>query len=342
MHDPRTGVLLINLGTPNSPQTGDVRRFLREFLSDPLVIDAPAPLRWALLNFLILPFRPRRSAAAYQKIWTREGSPLLRNGHALRRSLHDSLGPAYVVDLAMRYGRPSIRGALQRLYAADVARILTVPLFPQFSMAATGSTVACLARELAAAPELPPHEVLPPCYADPRFVAAWAAVARPALEAFDADHVLFSYHGLPERQVKATDASREYCLRAPGCCAAISSANRDCYRAQSFATTRALAAELGLAADAIGSAFQSRLGRAPWIQPYTDEMLKELAGTGCRRLAILCPSFVADCLETLEEIGIRARESWRELGGEELLLVPSLNDHPAWIDALARMIRERA
>jgi ferrochelatase len=342
MHDPRTGVLLINLGTPDAPRTAPVRRYLREFLSDPLVIDSPAPVRWALLNFVILPFRPRRSAEAYRKIWTAEGSPLLTNSHALRRALGDSLGPSYVVDLAMRYGRPSIRGALHRLHAADVARILAVPLFPQYSTAATGSAIACLEQELAAAPELPPHELLPPCYADPRFVRAWVEVAQPELEAFRPDHVLFSYHGLPERQVKATDKTGKHCLQAPGCCAAVGSANRDCYRAQSFATTRAVAAVLGLETDAHGTAFQSRLGRIPWIQPYTDEMLKELADAGHRRLAILCPAFVADCLETLEEIGIRARDAWRELGGEDLLLVPSLNDHPAWVDALARMVRERA
>jgi ferrochelatase len=342
MHDPRTGVLLINLGTPDAPRTRPVRRYLREFLSDPLVIDAPAPVRWAFLNFVILPFRPRRSAEAYQKIWTDQGSPLLVNGHALRRGLRDALGPAYVVDLAMRYGRPSIRGALERLHAADVARILAVPLFPQYSSAATGSAVACLERELAQAPDLPPHEVLPPCYADPRFVSAWVEVARPALEAFAPDHVLFSYHGLPERQVKACDPSGSHCLETPDCCAAIGDTNRHCYRAQSFATTRAVAATLGLARDAHGTAFQSRLGRIPWIQPYTDEMLKELADAGHRRLAILCPAFVADCLETLEEIGIRARDAWREFGGEDLLLVPSLNDHPAWVDALARMVRERA
>jgi ferrochelatase len=184
--------------------------------------------------------------------------------------------------------------------------------------------------------------VLPPCYADPRFVSAWTEVARPALEAFAPDHVLFSYHGLPERQVKASDPSGSHCLQTPGCCAAIGDANRDCYRAQSFATTRAVAAALGLPRDAHGTAFQSRLGRIPWIQPYTDEMLQELVGAGRKRLAILCPTFVADCLETLEEIGIRARDDWRNLGGEDLLLVPSLNDHPAWVDALARMIRERA
>jgi ferrochelatase len=342
MDDPRTGVLLINLGTPDAPETAPVRRYLREFLSDPLVIDAPAPVRWGLLNFVILPFRPKRSAEAYQQIWTEEGSPLLVNGHALRRALGEALGDSYVVDLAMRYGRPSIEGALQRLCAADVARILAIPLFPQYSRAATLSAVRHLERELAAAPELPPHEVMEPFYADPRFVAAWVAIARPALEAFRPDHVLFSYHGLPERQVKATDPTGRHCLQATACCAAIGDANRDCYRAQSFATTRAIAAELGLEPDAHGTAFQSRLGRVPWIQPYTDEMLKELAEAGRKRLAILCPAFVADCLETLEEIGLRARESWLELGGEDLLLVPSLNDHPAWVDALARMVRERA
>lgn len=340
--EPRTGVLLLNLGTPDAPTTGAVRRYLREFLGDPYVLDVPAPVRWALLNLVILPRRPRRSAEAYRKIWTREGSPLLVHGRALRRALAEALGPAYVVELAMRYGAPAVRGALQRLHAADVARILAVPLYPQFSSAATGSSVAHLERELERMPELPPHEVFPPFYADEPFIAAWAAVARPALLEFAPDHVLFSYHGLPERQVKKTDASGRHCLASEDCCAVIGEVNHNCYRAQCLATSRALAAALELDADRVSTAFQSRLGRTPWIQPFTDEVLPELAAAGHRRLAVLCPSFVADCLETLEEIGLRAREQWLASGGEELLLVPSLNADPAWVEALAVLVRGRA
>jgi ferrochelatase len=338
----RTGVLLVNLGTPEAPTPGAVRRYLREFLADPLVIDLPAPARWLLLHAVILPFRPRRSAAAYRKIWGPSGSPLRVHGLALRDALAARLGPAYAVELAMRYGTPSVRGALERLAASDVARVLVLPLFPQYSAAATGSVTARVEAELQRNPVLPPHEFLPPFYADPGFVNAWAAVARPELEAFGPDHVLFSYHGLPERQIRAADPTGSHCLARADCCDTVGAANRRCYRAHCFATSRALAAALGLAAGSHGTAFQSRLGRTPWILPHTDRVLPELAAAGRRRLAVLCPSFVADCLETLEEIGIRAREQWRALGGDELHLVPSLNAHPVWVETLARWIAWRA
>jgi ferrochelatase len=184
--------------------------------------------------------------------------------------------------------------------------------------------------------------VLPPFFAEPGFAAAWSAVARPELDAFRPDFVLLSYHGLPERQVKAADASGAHCLVREGCCEAPGAADRPCYRAQCFATSRALAGELGLAPDRHTTSFQSRLGRTRWIEPHTDRLLPQLAAAGHRRLAVLCPAFVADCLETLEEIGIRAREQWQALGGEALHLVPSLNASPAWVDALASWVRARA
>ena len=342
MKDPRTGVLLVNLGTPASAGVRDVRRYLREFLSDPHVLDMPAVARWALLNFVILPTRPRRSAEAYAKIWTRRGSPLLAHGRALAEAVGLTLGEVYVVELGMRYGTPSIPGALARLRAADLARILVLPLFPQYATAATGSAVDRVQEELDQFPETPPIEVLPPFFDEPRFVRAWAAVARPELEAFAPDFVLLSYHGLPERQVQATDPTGAHCLAAAGCCDAAVEANRLCYRAHCFATSRALVSELGLPAGGHATSFQSRLGRTPWIRPFTDEELPRLAAAGHRRLAVLCPTFVADCLETLEEIGIRAREQWKALGGEELQLVPSLNASPAWVDTVSQWVRERA
>jgi ferrochelatase len=338
----RTGVLLVNLGTPDSPQPRDVRRYLREFLSDPRVIDLPAPARWLLLHAVILPFRPRASARAYQQIWTPAGSPLLLHGRALQAALASTLGDAYVVELGMRYGNPSLREALSRLNAADVVRILALPLFPQHSEAARESAIAKLASEVARAPETPPVETLPPFYDERRFVAAVASVSKPRLETIRPDFVLMSYHGLPERQVRAGDRSGEHCLVREDCCDAVGSRNRDCYRAQCFATTRAVAAALDLAPGGYATSFQSRLGRTPWIRPYTDEVLADLAARGVRRLAVLCPSFVADCLETLEEIAIRGRERWLELGGEALEAVPCVNAAPAWVDAVARWIRERA
>jgi len=338
----RTGILLVNLGSPESPRTGDVRRYLREFLGDPFVLDMPAVLRQALLELVILPFRPRRSAAAYRKIWTPEGSPLIVHGHALRAALAAALGEGYVVDLAMRYGTPSIRGALLRLCGADVVRILAVPLYPQYSTAATGSTIAALEAELKANPELPPLECLPPFHSESGFVRAWTEVARPELESFAPDYVLFSYHGLPVRQLRTVNAGGRHCLAQPDCCDAVGETNRLCYRAHCFATTRAVAGALALAPERHGVAFQSRLAGEHWIPPYTDKLLPQLAAAGHRRLAILCPTFVADCLETLEEIGIRARAQWEELGGEALHLVPCLNAHPAWVKALATRVRARA
>jgi len=343
MEELRTGVLLVNLGTPDSTRVSDVRRYLREFLSDPLVLNMPAPVRRMLLETVILPSRPRRSAKAYRKIWRKQGSPLLVYSRALRDALEKELGPAYVVELGMRYGRPSIRGALHRLCAADVVRVLVLPLFPQYSTAATLSAIEKVREEVQALSPLAPIEILGSFYADPRFIDAWGAVARPEIEDFEPDHVLFSYHGLPESQVRAVDRSGgQHCLAREDCCDALVEANRDCYRAQCFATSRSLVRALNLDPGITSTSFQSRLGPASWIRPYTDGVLRELAEQGHRRVAVLCPGFVADCLETLEEIGIRAVAQWRSLGGEALRLVPSLNAHPVWVDGLARMLRQHA
>lgn len=336
---PPAGVLLVNLGSPDAPETRAVRSYLREFLGDPRVIDLPALARWLLLNLVILPFRPRRSAEAYAAIWTPEGSPLVLNGEALRDALVAELGGDWRVALAMRYGRPSIDAALDALAAEGADPVVVVPLFPHYASAATGSAVAQVYARAAERTVVPSLRVVEPFYEAPDFVEAVAEAARPTLEEAKPDYVLFSYHGLPERQVRACDTSGRHCLARADCCEAIVAANRACYRAQCYATTRAVARELGLAADAHGTAFQSRLGRTPWIRPYTDEVLPELAGRGVRRLAVLCPSFAADCLETLEEIGIRAREQWASLGGEHLALVPCVNAHPAWVRGLGALVR---
>jgi ferrochelatase len=338
----RTGVLLVNLGTPASPGTGDVRRYLREFLSDPLVIDIPALPRWLLLNVAILPFRPRKSGAAYRKIWTDRGSPLLFHGRDLRDGVAEALGDDFRVALAMRYGEPSIEAAVSQLAAAGVDRWVVLPLFPQYSTAATRSAVEAALAVLAGKAGDAPVTVVGAFHGDPGFVGAFAEVGRRALADFAADHVLFSYHGLPERQIRAVDPGGAHCLASDACCDSLGGVNRDCYRAQCYATTRALAGALGLAEGAHSTAFQSRLGRTPWIRPYTDLVLPELARRGVLRLAIVCPAFVADCLETIEEIGIRARDQWRALGGESLALVPSLNAEPKWIAAVADIVRRHA
>jgi ferrochelatase len=339
-----TAVLLVNLGTPDSPEVRDVRRYLAEFLSDPRVLDMHPLLRALLLHGVILRTRPRRSAQAYAKVWTAEGSPLLVESRRLRDAVAVELGAGFRVELAMRYGKPSIRDALARLLARGPDRLVVAPLFPQYSTAATGSAIAKVSEELdeARPARRPEVRTLPAFYAEPDFLDAWAAVARDGVRAFRPDHVLFSYHGLPERQIRALDATGRHCLETPGCCDAISGANRACYRAQCFATSRGLVKALDLAAVSSSVAFQSRLGRTPWIRPYTDERLPELAAQGVRRLAVLCPAFVADCLETLEEVGIRLRAQWAGLGGEDMLLAPCPNAHPAWVRALSDLIRRHA
>jgi ferrochelatase len=333
------GILLLNLGTPEAPTPAAVRRYLREFLSDPRVIDIHPVARKLLLELVILPLRPRKSAAAYAKVWGPEGSPLLTLSRELEGKVRTAMGPDHLVELAMRYGRPSIPEALERLRSGGATRLVVAPLYPQYSSSATGSSLEAVFAELSRRHVVTPVSVLPAFYDDPGYLGAVAAVGAPVLVRERPDHVLFSFHGLPERHVKASDHSGRHCLQSTGCCDAIGPANRDCYRAQCHATARGLAARLGLAPGSWSICFQSRLGRTPWIKPYTDVVLDELAAAGKKRLCVFCPAFVADCLETLEEIGLRAREQFVAAGGESLTLVPSLNATPAWVEALVALLR---
>jgi protoporphyrin/coproporphyrin ferrochelatase len=334
----RTGILLINLGTPDAPDPGPVRRYLREFLSDPRVIDINPIGRALLLNLIILPFRPKRSAAAYRQIWTAEGSPLLIHSVALAAALRERM-PEHPIELAMRYGNPAIEPALERLRERSCDRIVVVPLYPHYASSSTGSSVEKVYRIAAKLWNTPYITVVPPFYEHPAFIGAFAAVGRSQLDALAPDHVLFSFHGLPERHVIAS-SDPKLCVVKPDCCDRLVDGNRNCYRAQCFATARALAAKLGLASDAWTISFQSRLGRTPWIKPYTDVVIPALAKQGVRKLAVFCPAFVADCLETLEEIGIRARADFQAAGGERLELMTSLNDEPVWVEALEQLVRE--
>jgi ferrochelatase len=331
-----TGLLLINLGTPDEPTTPAVRRYLREFLSDPRVIDINAVGRALLLNLIILPTRPAKSAEAYRKVWDAErGSPLLAHSKDLADGVQAKLGESWRVQLAMRYGNPSIPAALDALRTVGVDRIVVLPLYPQYAASSTATSVARVMELVISRWDTQPHDIVPAFYADPGFLAAFAAVAEPAIAAAKPDHSLFSFHGLPERQIKTSDPTGSPCLASSTCCDSITAANQNCYRAQCYATARSLASRLGITDYTV--CFQSRLGRTPWITPHTDVLLDELAKQGKKRLAVLCPAFVADCLETLEEIGMRAREQFKAAGGEELTLVPSLNATPAWVDAVCAM-----
>jgi ferrochelatase len=331
-----TGLLLINLGTPDAPTTSAVRRYLREFLSDPRVLDIGAVGRWLLLNLIILPTRPAKSAHAYRQIWDAErGSPLLAYSKQLAVGVQDKLGASWRVELAMRYGRPTIASALDAL--RDTDRIVVLPLFPQYAASSTATATARVMELASAHWDVAAIDVVPAFYGESGFLTAFTAVAQPALAAATPDHVLFSFHGLPERQIKKSGDAR--CLAEQRCC------DRDmprCYRAQCYATARALAARLGLDESRYTVCFQSRLGRTPWIAPYTDVVIDELAAKGIKRVAVLCPAFVADCLETLEEIGMRARAQFKAGGGDELVLVPSLNATPAWIEAVCAIAERHA
>lgn len=336
------GALLVNLGTPDAPTTPAVRRYLREFLSDPRVIDIAPIARALLLYAVILPFRPKKSAAAYRQVWTERGSPLLFHTQDLAAAVSTRLGPEWHVAMAMRYGNPGLHTALDSLQRAGVDRIVVLPLYPQYASSSTGSSLERLYTLAGAMTVTPPLQIVPDFYEHPGFLDAAAAIARPHLAEFRPDHVLMSFHGLPERQIRATDLGPpgpRHCLETPDCCAAIVPANRSCYRAQCFATARLLAQRLELSPDATSVAFQSRLGRTPWIKPWTDEALVALAKRGVRRLAVMCPSFVADCLETLEEIGIRGDQTFRDAGGEALTLIPCVNSDPRWADTVAQMLR---
>ena len=329
------GLLLVNLGTPAAPRTADVRAYLREFLSDPSVLDMPAPLRWLLLNGVILPFRSPRSAEAYAKVWTNRGSPLLVHGRDLAEKVQRRLAGRAVVELAMRYGEPSIAAALEGFHRRGVSRIVVFPLYPQLSSAATGSSIAAVRSVAARVDRGIDLAFVPAFFDDPRYIACFVANASPVIAEARPEVVFFSFHGLPERQIRKSDPSGRHCLSAADCCYdPPSEVLAACYRAQCFATARLLATRLGIPETARIVSFQSRLGRTPWIRPFTDIEVREAARRGVKRAVIVVPSFVADCLETLEEIGIRAVADWWANGGKILRLVPAPNADDAWADAV--------
>ncbi|MFP5332662.1 MAG: ferrochelatase [Acidimicrobiia bacterium] len=333
------GVLLLQLGTPDSTEIPDVRKYLREFLSDPRVLDIPAPARWLLLNAVILPFRPKRSAEAYEKVWTDQGSPLIIHTEELATRLQAVLGDGYVVAYGMRYQSPSIASAIERLAQAGCRQIVLLPQFPQYASASGGSAVQMALEVIGSRWNVPEVRTVGSFFDHPGFLDAAAEIARPLLAEFAPDHVVFSYHGLPEKQIRKSDVSGDWCLENSWCCDSMNEKNAFCYRAQCFATTRGLVSRLGLDGDTTSTTFQSRLAGQKWIEPYTDKMLPKLFDAGVRRLAVLTPSFTADCLETIEEIGIRGRKQWEELGGEAFLLVPCVNADDRWVHAVAEMAR---
>ncbi len=341
----RTGVLLINLGTPDGPSPEAVGRFLREFLMDGYVLDIPAPLRWPLVNVAIVPRRRKQSAQLYQKIHSADGPALLFHTRQLASKVSAELSASedlYLVTFGMRYGNPSIASALEELSAEDVEQILVLPLYPQYAESSFETAVVETrkrAAELRCADKL---FFLPPFYADPNFIKACVQRVRDHFNGDSPEHVVFSFHGVPVRHLKKLDQSQQHCFVKQSCCRAITDVNQNCYRAQCLFTAQAIRQQLGLSESSCTTSFQSRFGRTEWVGPATDEVLRNLARSGVRKVAVFCPSFVADCLETLEEIAIRGSETFLEAGGEELRLIPSLNTHPVWVTTVSNWIIEAA
>lgn len=337
----KTGILLVNLGSPNGPEPADVGPYLRQFLMDPYVIDLPNPFRWVLVNAVIVPFRKYRSAEAYKKIWTEEGSPLVTTNIRLKELLRVELGDKFQVELGMRYGSPSIEDAMHELRSEqkNLDRIILIPLYPQYAASSSETAIQETMRIAKALGMDRKIEVVPPFYDQKSFIGPLAELIEGELSKFAADHLLFSYHGLPMRAVAKTCDTSDVCFASFANCGSIDHHNKNCYRAQCYATTKSLLANISFPAEKSSVAFQSRLTKN-WIQPFSDQRIVELAQTGVKKLAVVCPSFTADCLETLEEVAIGLSEEFKQHGGDELRLIPALNESIPWVKGLSSLVRE--
>lgn len=334
------GALLINLGSPESPEPKDVKRYLGEFLMDERVIDLPKPLRTFLVKGIILNTRPKKSAKAYKKIWWQEGSPLIVLSKRLQEVVQKKV--SVPLGLAMRYGSPSIEQGIKSLVDRGIDEIMLIPLYPQFAMATT-ETILVLAEKIKNEkyPELD-FTVLPPFYNHPDYVRVLSQSIQENLKYKKWEHLLFSYHGIPERHIRKSDITKSHCKIDKNCCQTTSKAHRYCYRHQCYETTRQVAKYLELKEGTYSTSFQSRLGVDPWLQPYTDQTIARFAKKGVKNMAIVTPAFVSDCLETLEEIGMEAAEDFEEKGGEELHVIPCINTRADWVNVMSRWIDQWA
>jgi ferrochelatase len=330
-------VLLVNLGSPDSTSVADVRAYLREFLMDGRVLDAPYPVRWCVVHLSILPRRPAQSAEAYEKIWTPEGSPLVATSRKVRETLQNRSGAR--VELAMRYRNPSIPDAVRKLRDEGIRDLLLIPLFPHFAMSSFQTAVERVREVIADIAPAMTLAVVPPYFDHPEYIRAMTANASVYLQR-DYDHLLFSFHGIPERHLRKSDPTGRHCLETPDCCGGACPVVSTCYRAQCYRTVEAFTRMASIPKDRHSIAFQSRLGRDPWLKPYTDMVLEALPKAGIRRLVVICPSFVSDCLETLEEMGLRGRQAFLAAGGKDFRLVPCLNEHPQWLAFLEKLVRD--
>ena len=332
----KKAILLLNLGSPKSTKTADVRAYLREFLSDPRVLDTNAFVRTLVLNLFILPFRPKKSAAAYASIWTDHGSPLIVMSKRQRDLLAAKVDVP--VHLAMRYGDPSVPDVMRKIQAEGTDELFLAPLYPHYAMSSYETAVVQAMEEVAKLDPSMKVTLMQPFYDDPDYIEALADAAAPHLRD-GYDTLVFSYHGVPERHLRKSDPSHAHCLTVPDCCHCEHPAHATCYRHQCVRTMELLIERLGIPKEKTVLAFQSRLGRDPWLTPQTDMTVERLGREGKKKILVICPSFVTDCLETLEEVAMGCRETFEHAGGEHLKLVPCLNDNPRWIDYLANRCR---
>lgn len=335
MSSEKEAVLLLNLGSPSACTVKAVRAYLKEFLSDERVLDAHPLVRWLVLHCFILPFRPRRSAEAYQSVWTPEGAPLITGTYRQRALLRQVCN--LPIEVAMRYGQPSIEEAIDRFQQAGVTALYAMPLYPHYAMSSYETVVVKVTEAVAERAPQMRVEWLQPFYQDSDYIEALGESAQPALKD-DYDCLLFSFHGLPERHLHRSDPSKSYCLKVPDCCFNPHPAHATCYRHQCFATVQKFVQRAGIPKEKYAVSFQSRLGRDPWLTPYTDEEFVRLPKSGVKRLRVICPAFVCDCLETLEEIAIQGKKIFLEAGGISFLQIPCLNDHPLWIRFLQQKV----
>ncbi|MCO6498904.1 MAG: ferrochelatase [Vicingus serpentipes] len=335
----KKGVLLINLGTPDSPSTSDVRKYLREFLMDKYVIDLPYPIRWFLVNGIIATFRSPKSAAIYQKLWSENGSPLLYYGKKVTQLLQNKLGSNYAVYLGMRYQNPSINSVLQKIKADGITDLHVIPLYPQYASSSTKTCIEKVKTELKKIKYNPNISFVENFVTNEKFIATFAELGNKYWQTQQFDKVVFSFHGIPERHV-LKDSDKGYCQLNEKCCANYKQQNRLCYRAQCYETARLIATKMKLTENDYLIVFQSRLetrARDPWLKPYADLVIADLPQQGIKNVLCFSPSFIADCLETTIEVGEEFKEIFMENGGERWQLVESLNDHPLWIETLEEL-----
>jgi ferrochelatase len=330
----KIGVLLVNLGTPDSTKPEDVRKYLIEFLTDPRVIDFSWLKRQILVRGLIVPNRYKDSAKNYARVWTEEGSPLRTHSNKVRELLQNELGQAYQVELAMRYQYPSIGDTLNKM--RNCSELIVIPLFPQYASATSGSVNQKVMEEISKWLTIPEIRFVNSYPTHPQMIAAFCARAR-EYNLEDYDHYIFSFHGLPERQLKKADA-HNHCLKTDNCCSKMCPKNQNCYSAQCHSTAQAIYGQLGIDKELCTICFQSRLGKEPWLRPYTSDVIEELLHQGKKNVLVFSPAFVCDCLETIDEIGREYHEEFTKNGGERFDLVKGLNDHPLWIEALMNIV----